>query len=158
MENCEICDQKFWSVMKLKIHIAIEHLNQEGTLPSEFNDAKKYNLESKNHFEIFKCQFEGCDKTYETQHKRNKHYKELHLKIEQNECINEVKESKLRYACDLCGHQIKNNKFYLLCHMNSNHLKIKPFECKMCDFKTSRSDSLKRHILSIHLKFVNKRK
>lgn len=86
--KCEICNQKFWSEISIKNHIAIEHLNQKGTFLCE-HCPMKFDLEmqlmrhkGRHHIEKHKCHFEGCEKIFGNMKNRNNHYKRVHLKIE----------------------------------------------------------------------------
>lgn len=48
--------------------------------------------------------------------------------------------------CDLCPRSF-NQKRYLVNHLERDHLKARPFECDLCNFRGFRKSSLKGHML-----------
>lgn len=52
------------------------------------------------------------------------------------------------YTCPICQ-KTAVNKLALSAHMRQ-HTGVWPFECNQCDYKTSRSHDLKRHLKSRH--------
>lgn len=52
--------------------------------------------------------------------------------------------SKKKFFCKCCGKKFWN-KTACMGHVNSQHLNVKPFECKNCHLSFSYKQSLKRH-------------
>lgn len=50
-----------------------------------------------------------------------------------------------RLLCDMCPKSF-DLKHILLNHLIRDHLKLFPFECKICDYKTSTRQALKSHM------------
>lgn len=166
---CAFCNRKFWSVLQVKNHIAIEHLNEKGTIlcplcPKKFNiDIQLIEHQKRVHKEKLKCQFKGCQKIFGSKYSRTIHFRRIHLRIKQKVCIIDYIRLLIHfyscnflfflkckiYICDLCGYN-STCKSIFKSHLYSRHLKIKPFECRMCNFKTSYPRSLNKHYKIIH--------
>ena len=58
---------------------------------------------------------------------------------------------KLELFCKYCRFKC-SKKSVLQCHVNSVHLKLKPFSCRYCEFKFARKSDLQSHVNSVHLK------
>lgn len=52
--------------------------------------------------------------------------------------------AKKKFFCKCCGKKFWN-RTACLGHVNSQHLNVKPFECKTCHLSFSYKQSLKRH-------------
>ena len=87
---------------------------------------------------MFKCTFEGCDKSF----KQKQHLKN-HMLIH----ADGVRPFRCTYAN--CGKAFKSIS-HLKDHTQSIHMRLKPFECVFCKSYFSRNSSLKYHIRSIH--------
>lgn len=57
--------------------------------------------------------------------------------------------------CDLCPRSFKE-KCILTIHMERDHLKLRPLECKICDYKCYQGQTLKTHMLQHGMKTVCK--
>merc|ERR1712000_369082 len=67
----------------------------------------------------------------------NVHIKSVHLKV--------------KFDCEFCDYQ-STQKSHLKTHINTVHLKLKPFQCNECDQSFGQSGHLKRHVDSVHKK------
>ena len=79
------------------------------------------------------------------QHKKKVHLNNLKIKVRQNTREN----SKAGSKCNSCGKYFPC-KYTLNRHINSVHLKLKPYKCDNCDISFSRNDTLQGHIRLIH--------
>lgn len=52
--------------------------------------------------------------------------------------------------CPFCSKPMMSG--YMKRHIDSVHLKIKPFQCTSCDKSFSRNWDLKRHVKEVHMK------
>merc|ERR1740131_460511 len=77
------------------------------------------------------CPF--CDKLFETDHKRKKHIKSIH-----------VEDDQKLYQCNICN---KGFPFFpsYESHMNS-HKNIRPYSCHLCDNAYQNHFNLQQHV------------
>lgn len=67
------------------------------------------------------CTYEGCEKLFGPKTSMKSHFNRVHMKI----------NIEKRWKCDLCNYKT-SQKQQITSHMNSKHLKIKPFKCSIC--------------------------
>lgn len=85
----------------------------------------------------------------------------VNLKVETKESLgNELLDSARKGArkvlpnaaktslkiCDLCPRTFRF-KFAIRDHMRKTHLKLKPYACRICDFRTTTKTNLREHVL-----------
>ena len=134
--KCEICGEFFHKKIKLLKHQRREH---------------------KEKIEKIKCYYPYCYKSYLTQSKLDEHIKKIHHNLNVDDINHEIEEKnkkeKYFYKCpfDDCK-KIYSTHFNLLTHIKTFHLKIKNFQCDICNKKFFHNSSLKRHILDFHNK------
>jgi KRAB domain-containing zinc finger protein len=134
--KCEICGEFFHKKIKLLKHQRREH---------------------KEKVEKIKCYYPYCYKSYLTQSKLDEHIKKIHHNLNVDDINHEIEEKnkkeKYFYKCpfDDCK-KIYSTHFNLSTHIKTFHLRIKNFQCDICNKKFFHNSSLKRHILDFHNK------
>ena len=63
--------------------------------------------------------------------------------------IHSVHEEIKPFQCKVCDYKTSRN-FDLKKHTDSVHEGIKPFKCNICEYECARNDRLKKHIDSVH--------
>lgn len=77
-----------------------------------------------------------CSKTFSLRTNLTRHVKRLHGKV--------MSEVNKPLTCGTCGMKCRDN-YQLKTHERS-HLKEKPFECSLCNYKSSRREDVARHM------------
>ena len=62
-----------------------------------------------------------------------------------------VHKKKKPFDCDICDYR-SSEKGTMKKHVYSVHENKKPFKCDICDYRCSRRSNLKRHVESVHEK------
>ena len=114
---CTTCGKKFKTKYKLAYHMK---LHEAPTLPCPF-----------------------CEKLFETDHKRKKHIKSIH-----------VQDSEKLYQCNICN---KGFPFFpsYESHMNS-HKNLRPYSCHLCDNAYQNHFNLQQHVKKSHGIFISR--
>lgn len=142
---CEFCNERLQSYNKLEIHIRSKHFHEEESFQCD-KCGKKFMLKSKlsdhknrKHSTPVNCLFEGCHKQFKRKDIMTNHYKNIHLGIKHKKSL----------ECDLCGFKAIA-KCKLVPHMNSQHLKVRPYKCHICDY-----DDIEKRLLNQHIKLFH---
>ena len=144
---CSECGKGFKHPGELKKHFVI-HTNEEQpefictTCGKKFKTKYKLAYHTKLHEPpTLPCPF--CDKLFETDHKRKKHIKSIH-----------VEDDQKLYQCNICN---KGFPFFpsYESHMNS-HKNIRPYSCHLCDNAYQNHFNLQQHVKKTHGVFISR--
>ena len=87
----------------------------------------------------FKCGYEGCGKTYVTEHDLQRHF------------VSHIGDSQFRcYAGDCAGAIRYCDSRALARHIHKKHTMVRLYECNICNKRFGRGDHLKHHKDQIH--------
>merc|ERR1712133_19108 len=133
---CTMCKLFVQSEKHLELHMKKIHLRTDWNCKfcsekfSDRLDLRRHVMEMHQDAKTHACNI--CDKTFHDV--RNM---KAHLKAHEDQsCV-----------CQDCGKVFKN-KTYLKRHVVEHHQKVQRYACDQCDFKTHRSDTLKKHMVS----------
>ena len=144
---CSECGRGFRQPGELKKHFVI-HTNEEvpeficTTCGKKFKTKYKLAYHMKLHeAPTLPCPF--CEKLFETDHKRKKHIKSIH-----------VQDSEKLYQCNICN---KGFPFFpsYESHMNS-HKNLRPYSCHLCDNAYQNHFNLQQHVKKSHGIFISR--
>uniref|UniRef100_A0A1A9Z509 Protein krueppel n=1 Tax=Glossina pallidipes TaxID=7398 RepID=A0A1A9Z509_GLOPL len=164
--RCDICDKVYDNAVALKIHKTYTHMPEEQKMPcalcsykSSRPSAIKVHLKNMHGPETVEKYFRPrrvlkgslcctqCPKRYSRKDHLQKHFKKVHLAVE-----NSVKKSNRKpkqrsdqiYLCTFCGQSFAENGTL------SKHIRIhtgdKPFKCNFCEKCFRNSGNLKYHL------------
>ncbi|XP_054167590.1 zinc finger protein 91-like [Oppia nitens] len=150
--NCRNCDQKFATVLTLRAHVKKCHKNE--IYKCSYNDCDKECLypQSLNahyywcHKDLtdrpFKCDIDGCDRSYDKSSVLQHHKRTVHL--------NKTVRPK-NLICDWvgCGKQF-SYEFQLTDHKRTKHTGERPFKCQQCDNSFATTSYLTAHVKASH--------
>lgn len=152
--KCRVCPKQFTLCKGLKDHWNANHLETHGILEVAAKTNSKF---LKNLFIFLTIKmviivvffqtdialnFTGpfiCDECGAKRHTRAtfmKHFFELHRLDQRN----------IRRYYDLCSKTFAEKRRVLI-HIERDHLKLRPFKCNICKFKSYKKDSLNEHLL-----------
>lgn len=165
--TCSICKQGFKSVLYLRKHQKAIHTKVEKVCPicdRKFDTTQQkfdYHLKTHESVKKYKCDFEGCDKSF-MQHHHLENHKTTHTGIRKFLCFKCGKD--FRQDCNLkahlrthendvdrsfeclhpnCGKTFKSNSSYR-CHKKT-HEKESHCQCPECGKKFTTRSSLRTH-------------
>ena len=134
---CTLCKKMFVSEEQMQKHIQNIHLRTEWKCKyctETFGDnlqLRKHVEEKHDDLKFYSCNI--CEKSF-----RNKASMKDHMKTHE--------EMPKSCVCEDCGKAYKN-KAHLKMHIDAVHKMIQRYSCDQCDFKTHRSDKLKKHMI-----------
>lgn len=141
--TCEICQKQFSFLKSLNAHWRRLHLKTHGKLESSKSKFTRKLLKNDDKSSILatlkvlnrtgpficdKCGSRFSKRTSFSSHQRKQH-------------------GRFSVFCDLCSRSFVS-KFFLTIHMNRDHLKLRPFECNVCLYKSLIKVNLKIHMLT----------
>lgn len=144
---CTICNRIYTHTSHLKRHMAVHNSKESVTCQlclMPFKDKLKLQRHMSIHREkpkLYKCH--DCKRSFKHKTLLLKHISVTHNVIQ-------------LFVCDICSNSFNNNidlEKHSLIHINQKlkkRLDIKLFSCKLCEFKTAYSFSLRNHLLRIH--------
>ncbi|KAL3288652.1 hypothetical protein HHI36_003085 [Cryptolaemus montrouzieri] len=138
--KCLECDQEFSFWNSLTGHLWRSHKIDMELYCCNECDYKTYSLAKLNNIhklihtnvKSFICNI--CQKGF----KNNK-------QMRNHRAIHKSKSEKLVHECEVCGRKFSDRRQVKL-HMDTVHMKLKPFLCNFCGYKSSSRSSLKIHI------------
>lgn len=137
--SCEVCHVQCSSKTSLNAHWKRKHLQTHGSKREKSKFLKYYTRANANYFislAVKTLNFNGpfiCDK--------------CGLKVFNRKAFlrhNIINHRDDTMFCDLCP-QSFNQKRHLVSHLRRVHLKLRPLNCKVCEFKTFHLQSYKCH-------------
>ena len=119
---------------KIRVHKKRQYVCRSCDL--SFNNVGKINKHMKlNHGKILDHFCTRCEEVYPTKSQLDKHFHSVH--------------DEKKFQCELCDH-ISANAQNLKYHVNTVHLKLKPYFCEKCGKSFVQKRRLEEHILNIH--------
>ena len=114
------------------------------------------NVHSEKTFQCEKCSFRGGSLAQINNHKRRSHKQETSEKCSVDFCKDGIldvceEKSHLKVLCNLCGNDFESQRSYKI-HFSRAHMddSVKKYQCKQCDTRFSRLETLKLHMLGKH--------
>ena len=72
----------------------------------------------------------------------------------QKKSATKSKAGTRKHVCNECGHEARCPAD-LKIHVNSVHLKLKPYKCDQCDFAAGDPSALRGHVKAVHEKIMH---
>ena len=136
--SCDFCTKTFQKISTVETHVIKHH-----------PDSLKEFLER---YETIICP--ECEKVFLTQKRRNTHMKTAHRKASRSASFQNFKKTESTKAsekeCPYCRKCFIKNEDYIS-HIVTHERGPKGLRCEQCDFKTGTVESLKKHIVQLHL-------
>lgn len=154
-------------------HLKTAHISKPDQLKRKLPDPIEYNSSKKSKKNDLTCRY--CGEFQETKKSLSKHLRNVHLEEMDRKIFCPIsdcgkaffkKEVMLRhiknvhegrkYACDRCP-AVLSTPNSLRRHIDSCHLKLKPFACDKCSATYLDQKALKSHIQKVHLGIAEER-
>ncbi len=174
LQKCDDCDFQTGDMYALKKHIKSIH-SEDRPLKCQFENCSyagkssinlrqhiKWSHSSEKRYKCDVCDYATKERPKLNLHIRAKHSDEERDRLSCNICsklfkttcglrlhVKSVHQNSYIFNCDKCSYKT-NVKPRFEGHMNARHLFIKPYQCKLCDFRTAQILSLWRHEKTLH--------
>lgn len=143
---CSYCKKPFRTKTVLKLHLQLHTGKRYKCTECEmrFTQVQKLKIHLRTHSGDRPFQCSKCSKSFISKPNLIKHVNKECLPSQYNGKQNNNKGNTSCYICDIC-HKNFTEKYYLSDHIQSVHLKVKSFPCKICGLVSSTSSNRRKH-------------